>query len=149
LIPAITVSNAALQRKFGGTIIRHARDEREFDPTTFNRERIRRSYGYGSEDKVVLFIGTIRRHKGVLRVAQAIAELDRDDIKLCLIGPIEEPAIEREIRLLLGPRACFHAGVPFSALASTTMMADLVCLPQELDSEVSQYQIPAKLTDAL
>lgn len=148
-IPTVTVSNISLQKKFGGTIIRHARDEREFDPAAFNREQIRYSYGYGANDKVILFLGTIRRHKGVVKIAEAIAKLKRRDIKLCLIGPIGEPALETEIRALLGLQVSFHKGVPFSMLASTTLLADLVCLPQEMESEVSQFQIPAKLTDAL
>jgi glycosyltransferase involved in cell wall biosynthesis len=147
--PALTVSNIALQRKFGGTIIRHARNEVEFDPTIYNRAHIRSSYGYGVTDKVILFLGTIRRHKGILRLARAIAELNRPDLKLCLIGPIGEPTLEKEIRDVLGARVCFHRGVPFTALAGTTLLADLVCLPQELKSEISQYQMPAKLTDAL
>lgn len=147
--PSVTVSNVALQHKFGGTIIRHARDESEFDPAAFNRNQIRHSYGYGKNDNVILFLGTIRRHKGVLRIAEAIAQLNRPNLKLCLIGPIGEPLLETEIRKLLGSRVCFHNGIPFTALAATTLLADLVCLPQEMDSEVSQYQIPAKLTDAL
>lgn len=148
-IPAITVSNIALQKKFGGTILRHARDETDFNPARFDRRQIRHSFGYGPDDKVVLFLGTIRRHKGVLKIAQAIARLKRADLKLCLIGPIDEPDLQAEIRAALGKRVSFHKGVPFSMLAATTLLADLVCLPQELDSEVSQFQIPAKLTDAL
>ena len=35
----VTVSNVALQERYGGLIVPHARDERRFDPAPFDRER--------------------------------------------------------------------------------------------------------------
>ncbi len=148
-MPLLTVSNVALQRRHGGTIIRHARDETVFDPARLVRARMRLAFGYGASEKVVLFLGTIRRHKGVVAIAEAIAGLPRDDLRLCLVGPVTEPALVEELRGLLGDRLALHEGVPFSRLAATVSIADLVCLPQDVGSAVSHFQIPAKLTDAL
>jgi glycosyltransferase involved in cell wall biosynthesis len=147
--PVRTVSNVALQKRFGGSIIRHARSSDDFDPSKLDRNLICRNLGYGSADKVISFVGTIRRHKGVISIAEAIAELADPRIKLCLVGPIDDSQISTELRDMLGGSVSIHEGVPFSSLPSIVLAADLVCLPQDPASRPAAYQIPAKLTDAL
>ncbi|MDQ2101785.1 glycosyltransferase [Azospirillum isscasi] len=147
--PMRTVSNVALQNRFGGTIIRHARSESDFNPLRYDRDTVRRSLGYGSTDRVISFIGTVRKHKGVLPLAKAIAAMDDPRVKLCLIGPIEDPDMRSELRRLLGSAVAIHEGVSFSRLPSVVVAADLVVLPQDGASGMAAYQIPAKMTDAL
>ena len=149
LFPSRTVSNVALRNRFGGTVLRHARDETRFDPSLLNRRLIRTAMGYADDDRVVMFVGTIRRHKGVLRIADAIRSIGDRSLKLCLVGPIDDGELRDELRDGLGASLAIHNGVPFSVLPRMLAAADLVCLPQDREAVTSQYQIPAKISDAL
>ena len=73
----VTVSNGALQQLYGGTVIRHARDERRFDPALYDRDEERARFGLAPEHRVVLFVGTPRGHKGVQEVAARVAAARR------------------------------------------------------------------------
>lgn len=68
----VSVSNPALQQRYGGEIIRHARDERRFIPTPALRQQSRQTFGIPTHSKVVLFFGTPRKHKGLLDIAQIL-----------------------------------------------------------------------------
>ena len=79
---AITVSNSALRKRFGGHIVRHARDEDEFVNSTSRRESARSRLGISADDFALIFIGTPRPHKGVLQVAQALDSLEDPHLML-------------------------------------------------------------------
>lgn len=65
LADEVTVSNNYLQQKFGGEIIWHARDAAKFDPRKYDRASLRKQYDMELNEKIVLFSGTPRRHKGL------------------------------------------------------------------------------------
>lgn len=68
------------------------------DPRVF-RERI----GIGKDEKLVLFLSRLHEKKGLDLLIQAIAALNRDDIKLCIVGPDDGyEAIGRELVITLG-----------------------------------------------
>lgn len=81
----IIVSNTALRRKFGGTVIPHVRDELAFDPGRFDKHEIRRRYGVSPAQKLLLFFGTPRMHKGLDTLAAAINALG-GDFRLMVVG---------------------------------------------------------------
>jgi exopolysaccharide biosynthesis predicted pyruvyltransferase EpsI/glycosyltransferase involved in cell wall biosynthesis len=146
---AVTVSSAPLRDRFGGTLIPQARDERRFDPALYDRDALRAELGYGPQDVVVLFLGTARRHKGVLEAAQALQELADPRLRLCVIGPFSDESLLDELTAygpdqvrLLGPR-------PVDEVPQLLSAGDLVCLHQDTTSEVATHQIPMKLTEAL
>ncbi len=144
----ITVSNAELQRKFGGFVVPHARDERLFSPERFDRERLRGRFGYRPGDRVIAFIGTPRPHKGVSEIIAALQELGNPDYKLCVIGS----AAEKELKATASYGNAAVQFLPNSSLRSlpdNLCIADLVCIPQDPKSPICQYQMPAKFTDAL
>jgi len=147
--PTKSTSNELLQEKFGGEIIAHARDERSFDPGRYDRQAIRSSFGYGPKDRVVLFLGTPRRHKGLVDLRDALQRLANPRYKLCIVGGIKDPRLAW--KLLRSPPRLVRMlpGIAFSQLPETLMIADAVCLLQDPASPVSGYQVPAKFTDAL
>jgi len=146
---AVTVSNVALQRRFGGTIVRHARDEEAFARATGRRDELRARHGYGPGDRVVLFLGTPRAHKGVVEVAEAIAEVGDPRLVLCIIGAgAGDRRIVEECRSR-GGRVDAFPPRPFTELPGLVATADAVCLIQDPASPIAHYQIPAKLSDAL
>jgi glycosyltransferase involved in cell wall biosynthesis len=145
---AVTVSNAALQDVYGGTIIGHARNERVFDPARWPRKEVRARYGFAPDERILLFGGTPRRHKGIVDIAAALREIGDPRLKLCLIQTAELD----ELRGDLDDFADWIRTVPYQAMADLPALvaaADAVCVLQNPDSPVAQFQIPAKLTDAL
>lgn len=144
----VTVSNEALQARYGGEIVPHARDERHFDPALHDRERTRASLGVAPDDRLLLFGGTPRIHKGVVEVLEALDRLGDRRNKLALFGTREL----RELRDRIGPLERWIVPLPyqrFDQLAPIVGAADLACVLQDPSHPVSHYQMPAKVTDAL
>lgn len=145
----ITVSNAALQEKYGGVILPHIRDERLFDPGRFDRQALRQRHGIEPEDKVILFAGTPRRHKGFMSVIEALKRIGNPNYRMVMVGtPVDgetlsylEKQAPRLVKII--PNQSFFQ------LPEFLMLADLVCILQDPESVVSQFQMPAKFTDAL
>lgn len=145
----VTVSNYALKDRFGGIVVRHGRDERIFDPQRYDRSAIRRDFGYGDQDRVILFLGTPRAHKGVFEIADAMEALADDRLALCIIGSINDKRVSGRLGTYKRARIASHPDQPWERLAELVAMADAVFLLQDPASAISDYQISAKLTDAL
>ncbi len=145
----ITVSTEELRNRFGGTLIPHARDERVFDPALHDRKLVRDRLGFDPDDKVILFIGTPRSHKGILKIAEALEKLGNEKYKLCVIGTLRDSDLAAHLARFDRSAVRLLPDQPFSALPENLMAGDLVCLLQDPDSPISRFQMPAKFTDAL
>lgn len=145
----VTVSNPALQQRYGGTLIPHVRDETRFIPSQKKRTQARRLWRIPENSKVVLFFGTPRRHKGLLDTAQAIAALGRDDVWFVIVGDFPNARLKTELQQVEGLRCHFIPGQPYSKIPEVVALGDYTVLLQESSSLVAQYQLPAKLVDAL
>lgn len=146
----ITVANTALQQRYGGNVIPHGRDPQQLRPiTAIKRSFARRRYGIPEQAKVVLFFGTPRRHKGLLEVAAAVAELPESLQPLFVVaGAIPDAELERELVELLPPeRLRLLGNQPFERARDILALADLEVLLSS--GEVAAFQSPAKLSDAL
>ncbi|MFW2828534.1 glycosyltransferase family 4 protein [Sphingomonas sp. ID0503] len=144
----ITTSNAALRQRFGGEIVRHARDGARFRPDAAARTATRADFGIAAEDRVILFLGTPRAHKGVVRLAEAIARLGDPNLRLCVIGTANRDMAAR-LRAVAGARIDLLPDQSWERLPDLVRMADGIALLQDPGSPVAEYQFPAKLTDAL
>ncbi len=145
----IFVSNLALQEKYGGTIIPHARDENLFKPELYDKEERRKELGISPNDKVVLFLGTPREHKGLLALLETIKKCGNPNYKLCIIGTFHNLSLKERLEDIGGNQLLLHPDQPFNKVASNVAAADLVCILQNQESEVSKYQFPAKVVDAM
>jgi glycosyltransferase involved in cell wall biosynthesis len=145
----ITVSNVELQKKYGGTILPHAKDERVFDPTLYDRASIRAKFGFSADDKVVLFMGTPRMHKGVVEIAEALEKIGNPKYKLCIIGTVTDRNLHARLGRLKDDRIRLISNQPRRDLPANLVVGDLVCLLQDPESEIAKYQMPSRFTDAL
>ncbi len=146
---ALTVCNEALRSRFGGTVVRHARDERRFILNETIRADVRRALGIRDREKVVFFLGTPRDHKGLVRIADAIIRRADPDLTMCVMG-LEEPAGALATLAKQNPAFIRVFGAqPFGRLPELIQCADAVCLLQDITSEISAFQSPAKLGEAL
>ena len=146
---AITVSNAQLQKKFGGLILPHVRNSEHFNPALYDREAIRASLGFAPEDRVILFIGTPRLHKGFLEIIEALERLGNPRYKLCIIGTVVDREVRRRLDALPSGRVHSFPDAPFEDLPRNLSAGDLICILQDPTRLVSAFQMPAKVTDAL
>ena len=149
----VIVSNTALQEKYGGTVIPHARDENIFDRSLYSKEERRKELGISLKDKIVLFLGTPRKHKGLLELFKAIKRCGDPSYKLCIMGSFPETFHERKLKESLeamgGDQLFLFPDQPFKDAAKNVIIADLVCLLQDQENEVSRFQFPAKAVDAI
>ena len=147
----VTVVNPALQQKYGGTLLRHARDEAHFKPSTERRHQSRVKFDITPEQKVVIFLGTPRDHKGLLETATAIAELKRDDVIFLIVGDFPPPLqmLKAQIESLSGLKTRLLGDQPFETIPDILAAGDICVLLQDPKSLVAQFQTPAKLSDAL
>lgn len=145
---AVTVSNIALKRKFGGQLIRHARDESEYSNLAQMRESGRIRLNVAEDAYLLLFVGTPRPHKGILEVAQAIYEINDPGIVFHVVGTISDQGFRNKLKQYDCPQIVFHNNCDFSELPELIAAADLVPLIQDVNHSISQFQIPAKISDA-
>ena len=149
LFDQITVSNEELQRKYGGMLLPHVRDARDFDPTIYPPDKIRAALGFSPEDRVIVYAGTPRVHKGYERIIAALEKLNRGTYKFLLIGSPADWASRRFIENLTNKRVKIVPNIPFRDLPGYLSAGDLICLLQDESSVTSRYQMPAKFTDGL
>jgi len=143
----VTVSNQFLQERFGGTIVPHARDTARFDPTRFDKEKIREELNFPVEKNIILFAGTPRPHKGVEVLAEAVAHIGRDDVKTIIVGGKDSDYLQG-VRALGGDSISLYGQQPFNDIPKWIAAADVIAIPQ-LDTASTRGQIPAKLFDAM
>ena len=144
----LLVSNPALQQKFGGVLIPHARDERQFDPERVDPGRARKWLGLDARHKVVMFVGTPRPHKGVMEVLDAIKAIGSKEYRLVVVGTPPDKWFAKRLESAGDGHLHLVPDQPFEMLPELLSAADLVCLPQDPESEISKYQLPAKAIDA-
>jgi len=106
-------------------------DCERFKPDADARAALRAELGIPADAPVFLFIGRLKRDKGVLDLARAFAALAREDpaCRLLIVGPDEEGLLPEIEQACAGCRARLYvAGL--SAVPERYMNAsDLLCLP--------------------
>ena len=149
LFDQVTVSNPALQEKFGGFVLPHVRSETDFDPTAYDRDAIRQALGFTPDDRVIVFAGTPRMHKGVARIVRALRNLDKGNYKLMIVGSSADSESRHFLQSVNDEFITVLPDVQFSELPRHIAVADLICLLQDRRKVTSSYQMPAKFTDGL
>lgn len=139
---AVTVASRFLEARFGGTLIPHVRDTDAWRPERFDRAAARAALGVGAE-KVVMFLGTPRGHKGVDDLVAAVRGLG-DGVRLALVGADARRA-ERWASLSF---VTVVGEVALDDVPRWLVAADAVAVPQRATVD-TLGQVPAKLFDAM
>lgn len=144
LADEVMVSGPTLRKKFGGTVVWHARDSKTYDPARYDQAAVRTSCRIPANKKIVMFFGTYRRHKGVDDLIKAMRLLGRADTLLVLIGGrgmIGKEGGEEKNLLVMDMQ-------PFDKVPELMSMADVVVIPQRKNF-AAEGQVPAKVFDAM
>jgi GT2 family glycosyltransferase/glycosyltransferase involved in cell wall biosynthesis len=145
----VTVSNPALQQRYGGQLLRHARDQSLFDRAAVARAASRARFGIEAGKKVVLFFGTPRAHKGLVETAEAIAQLPSRDVVFVVAGDFPDAALMQRLLQVPGCDTRLLGAQPYADIAQVVALADACVLLQQPGALVADFQAPAKLSDAL
>lgn len=145
----VTVSNPALAGRYGGQLVRHARQEARFAVGLGARASSRARFGIEPGRKVVLFFGTPRAHKGLLETAEAIAHLPTRDVVFVVAGEFADDALRQRLLAVQGCDTRLLGVLPWTEVPQVVAMADACVLLQQQDALVSAFQVPAKMSDAL
>lgn len=143
---AVTVASRFLQQRFGGVLVPHVRDTDEWRPERHRPEPGRARLGVGAE-RVVMFLGTPRSHKGIDDLSEAMRILARPDVVLAVVGCAPESPTGRRLAAL-GPMVRLVPEIPFADIPLYLAAADAVAVPQRLGPE-TLGQVPAKIFDAM
>jgi len=148
----LTVSNSFLQKKFGGTIIRHCRDTQDFNPDKFKESSLRKKYQIKDTETVVMFFGTPQVHKGIEDLIKAIDLIKSPNIILVIVGINERDPycinLAQSAKEILGNRLKGFGLQPFDKIPEFLSIADIVVIPQRKNL-ATVGQVPAKLFDAM
>lgn len=143
LANAVTVSSETLKKKFGGTIIPHAKPAKYYTDVDTNLV-LETKKRLDLKEHVIMFQGTVRKHKGIDQIIAAIDTLGRDDVSLVIVGA------DDEARKLIPKRDYLHAisSTPLRDVPTYLSLASMIVLPQK-KSKASDGQVPMKLFDAM
>ncbi len=136
---AITVTSSFLQNRYGGEWIPHTRDPRDFRPPAERPVR---------EVARVVFLGTVRPHKGLVELLMAWSRLGRKDAQLHIVGTPPESRHLAELPLPLDGSVHFDGLVPFAEVPGRLAEADIVVIPQR-EEPSSRGQLPTKLIESM
>lgn len=149
-LPTLYTHNINLNIHYGrrGLQMRNIKDDAIYDPAAFDREALRAELGFSPEDRVILFGGLVRKHKGVFELVELLRRLNDPRYKLVFIGNRESPelrdlaAMQRDDMRVLPPQTP-------ERMAALNLASDLVILWLDPKIAASHYQSPYKMSDAL
>lgn len=148
-VAGVTVASRALQRRYGGTLVRHGPDPAEFDPARpelADAAALRRSFGLPERRRLALFAGRPRPHKGWEALVEALARPEAAEWELVSAGP--PGAAEAAAAARLGAR--FHplGEVPNARMPALLAACHAAPVPQR-DAPFARAQLPAKALEAM
>ena len=150
LAAGTTVVSRKLQRRYGGTLLRHPADVAAFDPARpdfADAQALRRRFGLPEGRHLALFAGVARAHKGLDVVAEALMRPECAEWDLVLAGPPHTPEFDR-VQQRLGDRCRQIGRVPFAEMPALLAAVDAVPVVQQ-PTTFAESQVPTKLIDAM
>ena len=144
-----TTHNINLDTFFGGKsfYIRNLKDETYFNPDLYDRDALRTQYGFGKEDRVILFGGMLRKHKGIYQLID-IMKILGTQYKVLFVGSRVTPD-QTKLEQEYGDMVTILPPQGRNDMAKLNYLSDLVILWLDPKIPASHYQMPYKFTDAI
>lgn len=143
-VDAVTVTSNYLADQYGGTVLPYGPDADEFDPSKVepHPDLISRY----EENRIIVFIGTIRPHKGLDILADAL-EMVPDDVRLVIAG-YDPLSMIGDLRARSNGKADFLGPIPHADVPAYLQAANLIAIPQK-QTRYTRAQIPQKVFEAM
>lgn len=144
---AITIDTQFLKQRFGGVYLPNGKDTEMFDPSRYDPQASRSSYGL-SEYRILMFPGAPRPHKGVEDVLMALDILNQPDLRLAIVGGSPYDDYDDKLIQQWGRWIVKLPRRPVEAMADVVAAAHVVVVPQR-DELAARAQFPLKLSDGM
>jgi len=147
--PIKVTHNRNLNAHFGGNcfFVRNLKDEHIFDPDMYDRTSIREQLGFTAEDRIILFGGMLRVHKGIYELINLLESISDPRYKLLFVASRVTPD-QRTLISKFKTKVRFLPPQNRNEMAKINLAADVVLVWLDPEIGASHYQMPYKLTDA-
>jgi glycosyltransferase involved in cell wall biosynthesis len=139
-----TVSSSYLQRIYGGEILPYGPPADVFNPDSVDPHPD--LIDDNGSTPLLIFVGTIRRHKGLDTLASAVSQMEKD-ARIVIAGYDPDDQLP-ELRSLSRGRLDFRGPINREEVPQYLKAADAVALPQH-DTEYTRAQVPKKVFEAM
>ena len=148
-LPVLVTHNKNIDAHFGNRCLymRNLKDELVYNPDVYERDGVRAELGFGPDDRVILFGGLIRKHKGIYELVELVKRLSDPRYKLLFVGSRMTPD-QKKLKEKYGDKIRVLPPQHREAMARINLAADIVILWLDPEVAASHYQMPYKATDA-
>ena len=146
----VVVVSDDLLRRFGGIKVCHGVDSDFFDPRRCGpKKQLREKWKIPFRERIILFAGTPRPHKGLDDLLRAMALVNSERrLTLLVVGGKLNGQIPAKILYRMRDRVREVGYLPHQVMPELFHLSDLVVLPQKRNL-ISKAQIPAKIFEAM
>lgn len=143
----VTTHNSFLQERFGGIQIPNGKDTDLFDPVLYDAKASKAKYEL-EKYNILMFPGAPRPYKGVEDVLMALEKLQREDLRLAIVGGSPYDDYDRTLQAKYGKWLISLPRTPIAEMPEVVAAADVIVVPQR-NSPAASAQFPLKLTDGM
>ncbi|OKH19112.1 glycosyl transferase group 1 [Hydrococcus rivularis NIES-593] len=144
---AITIHTQFIKERFGGTYIPNGKDTTLFFPEKYHPEASRLKYGLDSY-KILMFPGAPRPYKGLEDVLIALDKLNREDLRLVIVGGSPYDDYDKQLMEQWGRWIIKLPKSPVQEMPEIVSAAHVIVVPQR-NTPAALAQFPLKLTDGM
>jgi glycosyltransferase involved in cell wall biosynthesis len=144
----ISVSSRPLQSRFGGHVVRQGVDTDRYSPATYTRTEARLRLRIQRTEKLVLFLGSPARHKGIEDLVATFRARRAPDTQLWIIGQSQDDVFQHELEALAGEGIVIGPSVSMEEAGWFIAASDVFVVPQR-PTPYAIHQTPAKLLQAM
>ncbi len=149
-LPLLFTHNRNLNEHYRSRCLfmRNIKDETIYDPARYDRNAIRQALGLKQDDRMILFGGLVRKHKGIVELARWVELLRDPHLKLFVASSQDTPELH-QLAAVNSAAVTVLPPQPPEKMAELNLAADAVVLWLDPDVPASHYQMPYKFTDAI
>lgn len=149
-LPVVYTHNVNLNIHYRNRCLymRNIKNDALYDPAIYNRDAVRSELGFKPEDRVILFGGLVRKHKGIFELIGLLEKLNDPRYKLLVVGSRETPDLKK-INEQHANNVVILPPQPPERMAAINLASDLVVLWFDPKIPAGLYQSPYKMSDAL